>query len=826
MEIMHLCLFVMMCVDVHASSLPILHRQKRNWIIESFDIDEGYKGPIPYSLGPIKVEKNIRIFEIHGQGYDEEPKGVFQINKRTGELTVHRTIDFEQYKNFTLTFQAFRENRSIDTKLGIEITIKDSNDNPPLFESEKYENSIKESKAQGTKVVTVFAKDRDTTKEFRTFDLRIVSVTPKPSDLEFYLTQNDDTGSISFKGCLDHEKAEKYTIIVEAKDHGEIPLSSSCSVVINIEDGNNHLPVITGQTGSKRVKEGEKNVLVSRLQVLDEDTNGSSAWRAKYTIQGDSNSNFEIRTDPETNDGLLYVIEPLDYEQGSVRNVTVSVDNDIPYYSCKVLRRTTTGLWNVHTVGGSSVWTPHEASSINVTVTVEDVNEPPVFEKDYKKVIVAENVDTGKYLETFTATDNDFGSKNKVVYKKGKDPADWVVVDPVTGKITTKTTIDRESSFVNGSIYEVTIYAVDNGQPPLSATATLHLYVTDQNDNAPYLGNTTIYMCQSDGPSISNITAFDPDGHPYGGPFVFKLLGDVKGKWTVEPEKGYSVNLVKEPTVHSGHHELMMEVSDSQGKSSVHSFSVTVCKCSDVSRPNCYVRRSAGLIAPQALGIVFFTLLLFAGILLLAFLMSCKRQKFPIKYGESEQHLMKSNMEHKGNDCMFGASQGHSATHNRTVLEERSTREDVTRWSMRVKTRQGMSSTLGSLGQHRRGYEDRYNIKAWEHRINSGHYDALFRETMLNTLAKGMYKLQAPGEELGHYDPRVYAEEGVMESNYQLDAISMPDISFDPDLYRGLEAQFSTLTSICFPNAKSKQENHLNHVKTQSSEVSRITNYR
>lgn len=839
MEIIHLCLFVILCVGVHASSL---HRQKRNWIIESFNINEGYKGPFPYSLGPIKVEKNITIFEIHGQGFDEEPKGVLQINERTGELTVHRSVDFEQYQKFTVTFQAFRENRVIDTQLGIEITIKDFNDNPPLFDREKYEISIKESEAQGTEVITVMALDKDTTERFKTFDLQIVSVTPKPSDLEFYLTQKGDTGAISFKGCLDHEKAEKYTVIVEAKDHGEIPLSSSCSVIINIEDGNNHLPVITGQTGSKRVKEGEKNVLVSRLQVSDEDTKGSSAWRAKYTIQGDTNRNFEIRTDPETNEGLLYVVKPLDYEQSSVRNLTVTVDNNIPYYSCKVLRRSTTDLWNVHTVGGSSVWTPHKASSIHVTVTVEDVNEPPVFEEDYKKVIVVENVAAGKYLETFTATDYDFKSENTVVYKKGKDPADWVVVDPETGKITTKTIIDRESSFVNGSIYEITIYAVDNGQPPMSSTATLQLYINDQNDNAPSLVNTAIHMCQSDGPSSSNIAAFDPDGHPYGGPFHFKLLGDVKGKWMVEPEEGYSVNLVKAPTVHSGHHELMMEVSDSQGESSIHNFSVTVCKCLDMSRPNCYVRRSAGLkVGPQALGILFFTMLLFAGILLLVLLMSCKRQKLPIKYGESEQHLMKCNVEHRGNDCTvvlakpelskksqqvitatktgFGESQGYSATHNKTFIEERSMREDVTHWSMGAKTRQGMSATLGSLGQHHRGYEDRYLIKAWEHRINSAHYDVLFREKMLSVLAKGLYKLQAPGEELGHYDPRVYAAEGVMESNYQLDAISMPDISFDPDSYRGLDVQFSTLTSICFPNASSKHENQLNHVKTQSSEV-------
>lgn len=55
------------------------------------------------------------------------------------------------------------------------------------------------------------------------------------------------------------------------------------------------------------VKEGEENVLVSRLQFRDEDVKGTEAWRTKYQIQGHTQSNFRISTDPETNEGLLYV---------------------------------------------------------------------------------------------------------------------------------------------------------------------------------------------------------------------------------------------------------------------------------------------------------------------------------------------------------------------------------------------------------------------------------------------------------------------------------------------------------------------------------------
>lgn len=54
-------------------------------------------------------------------------------------------------------------------------------------------------------MITVKASDVDSEKKNNVFDLKIVSVTPKPHEMEFYLNQIDGIGTISFKGCLDHE---------------------------------------------------------------------------------------------------------------------------------------------------------------------------------------------------------------------------------------------------------------------------------------------------------------------------------------------------------------------------------------------------------------------------------------------------------------------------------------------------------------------------------------------------------------------------------------------------------------------------------------------
>ncbi|MEQ2252499.1 hypothetical protein ILYODFUR_022329 [Ilyodon furcidens] len=299
--------------------------------------------------------------------------------------------------------------------------------------------------------------------------------------------------------------------------------------------------------GEASVKEGLENVPFFHLQVKDEDTRGTKAWKAKYEIHGDKNNNFRVITDPQTNEGVLYVDKHLDYENESLKNITITVENEIPYFTCRVTDRNTAGLWKIETDTGSSLFNGANIGSgtggggtlsrHQMIVAVEDVNEPPVFDP-LKPVSVPENVAVGHYLGTCAARDPDVTSTNIIRYIKGEDPANLVTVDHKTGKITTSGVLDRESPVGKDGLYAVTIHAVDNGNPPMTGTATLSIYIINENDNAPSLIVSTFDICQSDKPSWVNVTAVDLDGEPYSGPFIFKLLGDVKNKWRVDPEQG------------------------------------------------------------------------------------------------------------------------------------------------------------------------------------------------------------------------------------------------------------------------------------------------
>lgn len=61
----------------------------------------------------------------------------------------------------------------------------------------------------GHSVATIHSVDVDTGINGK-FDFKIVSVTPTHADVEFYLTKLNisNTGTIYFKGCLDHRVRE------------------------------------------------------------------------------------------------------------------------------------------------------------------------------------------------------------------------------------------------------------------------------------------------------------------------------------------------------------------------------------------------------------------------------------------------------------------------------------------------------------------------------------------------------------------------------------------------------------------------------------------
>ncbi|XP_020489445.3 cadherin-like protein 26 isoform X2 [Labrus bergylta] len=810
------CFFLLIYYFPSALCSELLSRHRRTWIIDSFTIEEGHKGPFPYVLGKIKLqkEKNYDVsFELSGPGVDEEPEGVLSIDEESGNVFVNKPVDYETHKKLKVIMMTRKADFSIDTKLGIDIEILDINDNPPQFDVNLYEIDVPEEKEQGSDLLSISAYDLDQSGTPNSaVDYRIKSVSPYISDTEFFLKKS---GIISFKGCLDHEATGVYTLLVEARDNGDvISLSSSTTVLIRVQDGNNHLPNISGQTGSGKVKEDEIGVSPLLLHVTDRDSPYSPAWRARFSIQGDEKENFKIETDPHTNDGVLKVVKPLRYKDGAQRVLFISVENESPYFSCKVKERTSSGLWKVDVTKTGDPNNPALLHSVKVVIEIEEINHPPVFTETVKETKVEENIPTGIWVGKVTAVDPDSSHAGEFVYEVGHDPAGWVTVDPHKGSITTVHSLDRESPHVVDGVYTVLLHAVDKGDPPMTGTATLNICVTDQNDNVPQLTDYRFSVCAFEGPTTTNITAYDLDEHPFGGPFVFELLGDVDGKWNLNPFNGYTAGLVKEHDVYPGNHTVDLKVSSLQGEFSVYSLKGTVCDCSVT--PNCRSHGDASTnTALGALGIMFASLFLLLFFLLMAVVISCKNELIPLQTEESSgETLIVSNIEKPGTDCkvedsvlrvsidnmrqnvayrqsLHGGKQN-TPVFTKQVLHRNSGYQRTKNRTCRVNISQTSWNSLKARGySHNQQIEARGTTNTFLKRNSSFASDAV----LLALLHRRLSSLQQ-AEEHVDYQPHLYADEGDLDKLSELEDITIPDQDSFHKALNNLGPKFNDLASI------------------------------
>ncbi|KAK2885914.1 hypothetical protein Q8A67_016751 [Cirrhinus molitorella] len=804
-------------------------RQKRAWIIDSFTIEEEHSGLFPYSIGKVELEKKYIVnYKIHGHGVDLEPKDVLSI-KDTGDVFVHKKMDYETGpKILKLTFEAInKSNNAVDTRLGLEIKILDINDNAPEFQNSVYKQTVDESHSQDKEVVTVLAIDKDDPNtDNGTFVFTMKSVTPKTDNVEFYIQQHKQSGTIYLRGCLDYEKAQTYTILVEAKDKGEkVQLSSTGTVIISVADNNNNLPQFSGKTGPGKVKERESGVEVLRLQVTDKDVRGSKAWKAKYTIHGDKKEIFKIETDPVTNEGILTVVKQTDYEEQTHHNVSISVQNEIPYFSCKIKKKVPNAKWELDKIPQNpNTDTSALYNTIPVTIYVEDVNDPPVFIPPVKHVMVMENIDIGTSLTTFTAKDMDGSHVNTFIFVKGEDIDGWITVDAKTGKVSTTKIVDRESPFVSNGTYTATLYAVDDGVPPMTGTGTLIIHVSDQNDNVPILEENMVSICLNKEPTMVNITAVDLDFPPYGSPFYYELMGDVKDKWRVEPHHGTTVSLVKEKGVFSGHHLLQIKISDQQGFSSIQNLTATVCDCSIT--PNCHVKMvSKTRMGPVAAWMVALAVLILTVMCLLSLLISCKAEKKMIEMDEGLGHLIKTNTEYPGTDCIVSSripdndiTDSINVNSINVSTNINSSQKVTTQNNIQVmhKGQQAVSQAPTSVYNNqpfkrsmytsstRRSYRRNFQRSSMRSSFRSTHSSntnaSYLGENLAFIINQKLLALQTRDEELDIYKPHCYADEGQQMDNDKLDAISIAEDDFHPEMLRNLDSKFSQLATISRPD--------------------------
>ncbi|KAM6951944.1 protocadherin-19 isoform 2-T2 [Lycodopsis pacificus] len=338
----------------------------------------------------------------------------------------------------------------------IKVEIEDLNDNAPRFPTSHIDIEISENASPGTRFPLEGASDPDS----GIFGVQSYSITPNELFGLEIKTRGDGSkiAELVVQKSMDRETQSHYTYEISAEDGGDPPKIGAVQLNIKVIDSNDNNPVFDEPVYTVNVMENSPiNTLVIDLNATDPDegTNGEVVYSFNSYVTEKTRETFRI----DSGTGIITVNGVLDYETAKIYEIDIQAKdlgpNSIPAH-CKV------------------------------TVNVMDTNDnPPVISLlslNTEVVEVSENAQRGYVIALVRVSDKDSGANGKVQCRlQGNVPFRLQEYESFS-TILVDGRLDREQK----DTYNLTIQAEDSGTPPLRATKSLVVKVTDENDNPPH----------------------------------------------------------------------------------------------------------------------------------------------------------------------------------------------------------------------------------------------------------------------------------------------------------------------------------------------------
>ncbi|XP_042349430.1 cadherin-15 isoform X2 [Plectropomus leopardus] len=566
-------------------------RVKRDWIIPPIRVSENSK-QVPEDLVQIKSDKIFTgevIYKLEGPGVDQEPKNLFEIDDKTGVIRSKRPLDRERYNSFTLkAFALSPSGERLENPTTIEIVVLDQNDNRPAFTQSQFGGIVSEFSVPGTSVMSVTATDADdpmTENAILSYSIIGQESIPANAVTKTMFGINNETGAIYTRDVgLDREVVKSFRLKLQVADMGGLGLTTEGVAIIHVADINNHAPQFSPASYIMTAVENKKDYEIGRVNVTDRDDRGTGNWEAKYFISNDPDGSFAIRTDPATNEGVLTVVKPLDYEAQHEHILTLTVEN-------------------VNPLSNKAPNLP--VSTATVVVTVVNENEAPHFRENPIQIVVPESVVPGTLLKSNIAFDPD---NSDLRYEISRDPERWLDINRDTGDITARRTFNMRSPNVKNNIYNAVVKVTDAGG--VSTTATVSITLKETNDFPPQLFPLSGTICKDTGRRSPGLvlTAVDEDFPPHAAPFSFEMPEDLSVNWTVIQVNDTHAVLQPLVELEAGEYAVTVLVSDSGSPilSAYAQVNVTVCFCDSFG--DC--KSEVGAVLGSSVGISFIALII------------------------------------------------------------------------------------------------------------------------------------------------------------------------------------------------------------------------
>ncbi|XP_076876271.1 protocadherin-16 [Brachyhypopomus gauderio] len=395
------------------------------------DKDQGPNGDVRYSILPNKGTRS----------------DWFTIDPVTGIITTATQLDYESDPVPSVKVVATDGGRPpLSSTALVEISLQDTNDNEPVFESTFYNVSIKENTAAGTCFLEVTAKDADGG-SFGTITYSLGSGPSSSTPTLFSI--NKESGQICTSASVDRDGGpDSYEFIVTAADGGG--LSTLAYVNVSLLDINDNRPTFYPVNYAVSLSsQSAPGTSVVRVTAHDPDAreNGRVTYR---TVPGGGSDFFTLNKDT----GVISLSRSLHGKANSVIAMVITA------------------------LDGGGLTAPVNAR-VNISVVAGSV-APPVFEQAQYFFTVSEDVLRGTEVGVVRASSRHGATKDIFYTISSGDPDGYFMVDHETGALRTSLPLDHEAR----PTLELEVQA-RSGSPPAFGQARVRVSVADVNDNAP-----------------------------------------------------------------------------------------------------------------------------------------------------------------------------------------------------------------------------------------------------------------------------------------------------------------------------------------------------
>uniref|UniRef100_A0A8D2DHA4 Cadherin domain-containing protein n=1 Tax=Sciurus vulgaris TaxID=55149 RepID=A0A8D2DHA4_SCIVU len=408
-------------------------------IVSARDLHAGTYGSVAYSL-----------FEA------DEVSRPFAINGKTGEIRLQKTLDFEAIQHYIVEITA-TDGGGLVGKCTVAIEVVDVNDNAPELTMSMVRSSIPENSPET--VVAIFSvSDPD----YRDNCRMVCSI---QNDLPFLLKPTfKNFYTLVTESPLDRESRAQYNITITVTDLGTPRLKTEHSITVLVSDVNDNAPAFSQTSYTLSVRENNSPALhIGGVSATDRDSGSNAQLTYSLLPPHDPHLPLASLVSINADNGQLFALRALDFEALQAFEFRVgATDRGLPALSSQALVRVVVLDDNDNS---PFVLYPLQNASAPCTELVPRAAEP------------------GYLVTKVVAVDGDSGQNAWLSFQllKATEPGLFGVWAH-NGEVRTARLLSERDA----ARHRLVVLVKDNGEPPLSASVTLHVLLVE-GFSQPYL---------------------------------------------------------------------------------------------------------------------------------------------------------------------------------------------------------------------------------------------------------------------------------------------------------------------------------------------------